>query len=176
METNQTSKIMNYIIAIGFAIGAGFGMAGSMVTAHITQMMFYEISSVGLIVAAVLISGKYAKENSEFVAAGFIMFAIAEAIMTVGTPEIPTGGAQPSFGAGMALYVPSLLLISLPNKFAIFVRITGTLASIPFAIASSKIFLGEEVPSTSMLPSIGYTLLTITIIGWIWTIFRKPKV
>ena len=175
METNQTSKLMNYIIAIGFAVGASFGMAGSMVTDHITQMMFYEISSVGLIVAAVLISGKYAKENSEFVAAGFILFAIAEAVMTAGTASNTTSGSQPSFGAGMALYVPSLLLISIQRTFATFIRATGILTSIPFAIASAKIFMGGEVPETSILPSIGYTLLTITIVGWIWTILRKQK-
>jgi len=176
METNQTSKLMNYIIAIGFAIGAALGMAGSMVKDVITQMMLYEISSIGLIVATVLISGKYAKENSEFVAAGFILLAIAEAVMSAGTAANTLSGSQPSFGAGMALYVPSVLLISIPNKFAFVIRVTGTLASIPFAIASTKIFLGEQVPSTSLFPSIGYALLTITIVGWIWTIFRKQKV
>ena len=175
METNQISKFMHYIIAIGFAIGAALGMAGSMVKDVIPQMMLYEISSIGLIVASVLAAGKYAKENSDFVAAGFIVLAIAEAVMSAGTAANSVSGSQPAFGAGMALYVPSFLLISLPKKFAIFVRITGALASIPFAFASAKIFLGEQVPSTSMFPSIGYTLLTITIVGWIWTILSKPK-
>ena len=66
--------------------------------------------------------------------------------------------------------------ISIPKGFPKFVRFTGVAASIPFAIAAAKIFLGEQVLSTSPLPGAGYGLLTITIIGWILIILKKKRV
>ncbi|NQW29073.1 MAG: hypothetical protein HQ472_00985 [Ignavibacteria bacterium] len=61
----------------------------------------------------------------------------------------------------------------LATGFPIFVRITGILAAIPFALAAAEIFMGTEVLSTSPLPGAGYGLLTITIVGWIWTLARE---
>ncbi|MCB0706557.1 MAG: hypothetical protein KDC34_14685 [Saprospiraceae bacterium] len=167
MTSQESSNQIQNIIVVGLAIGAILGMGGSMVKDPNMQTLLYEISSLGLVVATVLCFGKYYREQAELVAAGFLIFAMGETAMSVGTQE--------AFGAGMALYVPALLLISYPNKFPLLVRITGGLASIPFAIAAFKIMMGEDVPSTSLFPSIGYGLFTVTIIGWIWTILRKPK-
>lgn len=175
MENTQSSAQLNLLITIGLAIGFILGMGGSFVKDITTQVILYEISTIGLTVGALLAAAKYARENVDLVASGFLLLAIAEATMSSGAADIYSGGGGASFGAGMALYVPALLLISIPDKLPKLVRLTGVLAAIPFTIAAAKIFLGEDVPSTSLFPSIGYGLLTLTIIGWIWTIRRTNK-
>ena len=156
----------------GLAIGAVFGVLGSVFASHpLLQTGLYEISSVALVAAMVFLAIKFLRDDSDYLAAGFLVFAIGEAIMTVGMPLGQVGG-QPSFGAGMAMYVPGLLFISIPKKFPLLVRLTGIAAAIPFGIAATKIFLGEQVLSTEPLPGAGYGLLTVTIIGWIWVLLR----
>ncbi len=167
---NRSESIL---ASIGLAVGAIFGVSGSLfVEPPVLQIVLYEISSVALVSATVFLAVKYLRENNDYMATGFLLFAIAEAIMTVGMPLGQIGG-QPSFGAGMALYVPGLLFISIPKGFPFFIRISGILASIPFAMAAAKIFMGEQVLSTTPLPGAGYGLLTITIGGWIWTFLRR---
>lgn len=167
---NQSEKILS---SIGLGIGAVFGVCGSIFSEPpVLQTVFYEISSIGLTAATAFLAVKFLREQNDFIATGFLLFAIAEAIMTVGTPSGQVGG-QPAFGAGMAMYVPGLLFISIPSGFPILVRITGIAAAIPFTIAAAKIFTGEQVLSTTPLPGAGYGLLIITIIGWVWTIWRK---
>lgn len=167
---NQTEKV---IASCCLAVGAIFGASGSIfVKPPVLQTALYEISSVALVAATLFLAVKYMRKNEDFIATGFLLLGVGEAIMTVGMPLGQVGG-QPSFGAGMALYVPGLLFISIPKGFPVLVRFTGIAASIPFAIAASKIFLGEQVLSTTPLPGAGYGLLTITIIGWIWTLLRK---
>ena len=165
---------INVIASIGFICGAVFGIAGSIFEDSVMQMCSYEISSVGLIAASALLTIKFLNEKKEILSAVFLLLAIAEAVMSGGTALGQTG-AQASFGAGMALYVPAFLLISITKGFPLWSRITGVLATIPFLIAASKIFMGELVLSTSALPGAGYCLLTITAIGWIINLLREHK-
>jgi hypothetical protein len=164
--------IQNIIASIGLAIGAIFGIAGSIFTAPVSQIVLYEISSIGLTAACALLAVKFIRAGKDFVATGFLLLAIAEAVMTAGA-ALGQLGAQPSFGAGMALYVPAFLFISIPTTFPIWARFTGLAASVPFGIAAATIFSGGEVLSTSALPGAGYGLLVASIIGWILTLLRK---
>lgn len=166
----------NIFASVGLLVGAIFGALGSIFVNPVElQIILYEISSIGLTAASVLLAIKFIRENNDLLATGFLIFAIGEAIMTVGMSSGPVGG-QPSFGAGMALYVPGLLFISIPKGFPIWTRITGMAATIPFTIAAVRIFLGDEVLSTSAMPGIGYGLLILTIIGWVFTLVKeKPN-
>lgn len=167
---NKNDKL---IAITGLAIGAIFGMSGSIFSEpEVLQTCLYEISSLGLTAATAFLAIKYYRQQNDYVGTGFLLFAIAEAIMTVGTPLGQIGG-QPAFGAGMAMYVPGLLFISIPKVFPLIPRLTGIAACIPFGIAGSRIFMGEQVLSTSALPGAAYGLLTLTIIGWIWSIWKR---
>lgn len=165
---------LNNLASIGLALGAIFGTSGSIFTEPIMQIVQYQISSIGLTVACALLTMKFLREEKDFIAAGFLLFAIGEAVMTAGAASGQVGG-QPSFAAGMALYVPAFLLISIPKRFPLWARITGISATIPFLIAASKIFLGGQVLSTSPIPGVGYGLLVVTIIGWILTLLREKN-
>lgn len=164
------------IIAVtGLAIGVIFGLSGSIFGGPQGKIILYGISSLGLVAAGALLTLHYFRKNDDLVATGFLVFTIGEAIMMGGAPAGDVGG-QPSFGAGMAMYVPALLMISASNRFALWNRLSGIAAAIPFLIASTIIFNGGEVFSSSGLAGAGYGLLSLTIIGWITTIWGTNKV
>lgn len=164
----------NMLITIGLATGAVFGISGSAVQDPILTIALYEISSLGLILAFALLALKFFRMNKDFAAAGFLIFLIGEAVMSGGTAAGELA-VQPSFGAGIAMYVPALLLIGFSKEFASWVRFTGLAAAIPFAIIAIKIFGGGQVLSSSPLAGIAYGLLVITIIGWIINLNRKSE-
>ncbi|MBK9176790.1 MAG: hypothetical protein IPM46_10755 [Flavobacteriales bacterium] len=163
---------LNKLAAVGLAIGVAFGIAGGAFSDPIQQGIVYEISSLGLTAALALLAVKHMQSSQDLAAAGFIVFAIAEGVMTAGSPA---GGqvAMSSFGAGMALYLPALLLIIAKPCFPVWTRITGAAATVPFGIAAAQIFLGHEVSSADALPGAGYGLLSLTMIGWIIALLRE---
>ena len=165
---------LNSIAASGLLAGALFGIAGSIFTSPVMQIVMYEISSVGLVAACVLLAIKFLNEKADFIATGFLLLAIAEAVMSGGNASGQIAG-QPSFAAGMALYVPAFLFIGLSKGFPLWTRITIITASVPFLIAASIIFSGGQVLSTSPLPGAGYGLLSITIIGWVIFLLQQRK-
>lgn len=155
-------------------MGALFGMAGSIFTSPVLQILLYEISSVGLIAACALMTIKFLIEKKEFLSAGFLLLAIAEAVMSANAAAGQID-AQPSFAAGMALYVPAFLFIGFAKGFPAWTRVTIVAAAVPFLIAAFIIFSGGQVLSTSALPGAGYGLLTVTIVGWIIFLIRENK-
>ena len=166
-------KKLNVIAAVGLSLGAVFGMAGTMTARPYLQAGFWAIDSVGLVVATSLLSLKFFRKGADFVAAGFLVFAIGEATILSGTAA-GSLGSVPAFAAGTALWAAALLLVSIPMEFAIWVRLIGVAASILFAYTSASIFLGGRVlPTSSPLPFFAYPFLVLTFIGWIWTLLRE---
>ena len=92
--------------------------------------------------ASTLPSLKLFRKGNDLVAAGFLVFAIGEAVMLSGTAAGPVGSV-PSFAGGTALWTTSLLLISIPGEFSILVRIVGIASSILFPHAVKP---GPRVP------------------------------
>jgi hypothetical protein len=171
----QPSSSLKYIIVLGLAVGSIFGIGGSMVEAGSTmQKLFWEISSLGLITGLILYARSPQVSGDVFVSSGFVIIAIAEAVMTAGTPLGEQGG-QATFGAGMALYAPGLFVIACSAYFALWVRAACALSAIAFLIAAYSIFAGEVVLATTTFPSAGYALLTLANIGWIVRLFGKPR-
>ncbi|MCB0792443.1 MAG: hypothetical protein H6595_04770 [Flavobacteriales bacterium] len=171
----QARVRLDLLAAAGLATGALFGVGGSLMHTPVWREFLYEISSVGLVVGAALLTVRYLMAGDAAAAAGFLVLAIGEAVMSGGTVAEP-GAARASFGAGMALYVPALVLVGLSRSFPLWVRIVGVLAGAPFLLAAAKIFLDGPVFSTDALPGAGYGLLTLTIVGWIATILRRTPV
>jgi hypothetical protein len=164
---------LNLVAAIGLALGAVLGMAGTLVAQPSLRNLFWGIDGLGLVVAAALLSLKFFRKGSDFVAAGFLVFAIGEAVMLSGTAA-GLSGSVPAFAAGTALWAASLLLISIPREFPILVRVVGIASSILFAITATRIFWGEQLlPTSSPLPFFGYPFLVFTFIGWIWTLLKE---
>jgi hypothetical protein len=157
------------LISAGLACGAVFGMAGTFVSAQNLRASFWGFDATALIVATALLALKMFRRGNDTVAAGFLVYAIGEAVMLGGTAG-SLDASVPSFAAGTALWAAALLLISLPGGIVLWGRITGVLAALLFAITSGKIFWGVTVlPISKPLPYFAYPFLVLTFIAWIVT-------
>ena len=166
---------INIVAAFGLALGTVFGMAGTFVAQPNLQALLWAIDGPGLVMAAAVLALKYFRTGHELVAAGFLVFAIAEAVMLSGTAGGPAASV-PSFGAGTALWAVALLLISIPRQFPLFVRFLGVVSAILFGITGARIFWGEQVlPTAAPLPFYAYPFLVMTFIGWIWGLLRERE-
>src|SRR5437879_385700 len=136
---SRTNTSSNILAIGGLAVGILFGMIGTFVTNPSLQNTLWEIDSAALVMATALLTLKYFRQGNDIVAAGFLVFAIGEAVILSGTAA-GLVGSVPSFAAGTALWATSLLLISITNQFPVWVRITGIAASHLFAITATRIF------------------------------------
>ena len=170
----NTKSPADIIAAAGFTLGGVFGMAGTVVTAQNLRAAFWGIDGVGIVIAAALLTLRFARKNNDCVAAGFLVFAIGEAIILSCAPVSLEAGV-PSFGTGTALWSAGLLLTSLPREFAVWTRLTGIIGAVLFAITSARIFWGEQLlPTASPLPFFAYPFLVLTFAGWILALLRTP--
>jgi len=166
---------INVVAVLGLALGAVFGMAGTFVAQPNIQALLWAIDGAGLVMAAALLTLKYLRMGHDVVAAGFLVFAIAEAVLMSGTAAGPAASV-PAFAAGTALWALALLLISIPRQFALFVRLLGVVSAALFAITAARIFWGEQIlPTSAPLPFYAYPILVMTFIGWIWSLLRESE-
>jgi hypothetical protein len=168
--TTTTKTSLDIVAAVGLAMGAVFGLAGTFAGQEALRQVFWAIDGVGLVVATALLTMKYFRKGNDCVAAGFLVFAIAESLLVSGTAA-GLAGSVPSFGGGVALWAAALLLTSIPKEFAIGVRLFGVVAALLFAVVAARIFWGEQLlPTASPLPFFAYPFLVMTFAGWIWTL------
>jgi hypothetical protein len=166
---------INLLAATGLAFGGIFGLAGTIVTQQNLRAACWGIDAVGLIVATALLALKYFRAGNDIVSAGFLVFAIGEAVILSGTAAT-LEASVPSFAAGTALWSAALLLTSVPSHFAIGIRVPAIIAAVLFAITAGRIFWGEQVlPTSSPLPFFAYPFLVLTFAGWIWTLLKKDQ-
>jgi hypothetical protein len=166
-------KKMNIVAIVGLALGAVFGMAGTMVMQSNLRNLSWGIDSAGLVMATTLLALKFFRQGNDLVAAGFVVFAIGEGVMLSGTAA-GLNGSVPAFAAGTALWATALLLIHIPNEFAMWTRLLGIVACLLFALTSGRILWGADLlPISSPLPFFAYPFLVATFIGWIWRLFRE---
>jgi hypothetical protein len=173
--TAGSRTTLNRIAAAGLLVGAGFGLAGTLVSSQQLQGSLWAIDSVGLVIAASVLCLKYLRAGLELVAAGFLVFAIGEGVLLSGTAAGPTGSV-PAFAAGIALLAAALLLISAPPQFPGWVRLLGGVAAALFAMTAGRIYAGEALlPTTIPLPFFAYPVLVATLLGWTWTLLREQS-
>ena len=166
---------LNIVAAAGLAVGAVFGLAGTIVTHPDLQATLWAIDSVGLVMATTLLIVKFLRKGCDVIAAGFLVFAIGESVILSGTAA-GLVGSIPSFAAGIALWAAALVLISIPKEFSTGVRMIGIATAILFAVTSARMFWGEPLlPTSSPLPFFGYPFLVITIVGWITYLLKEHR-
>jgi hypothetical protein len=172
---SETNKNLNIIASVGLALGGLFGLAGTFVGQANLRNIAWEIDGLGLIVATSLLATKFFRKGCDAIAAGFLVFAIGEAVMLSGMAA-GLEGSVPAFAAGTALWATAMLLISFPREFSLWVRLVGFVASILFFVTATEIFWGQPLtPLSSPLPFFGYPFLVITFTGWIWTLLRENR-
>ncbi|HXI22206.1 MAG TPA: hypothetical protein VNH46_14020 [Gemmatimonadales bacterium] len=165
--------VLRRIAAGGLCIGAVFGLAGSLVVSPILQASLWAIDGTALVAATSLLAVKYLRAGVDLAAAGFLVFATAEAVILSGTAAGPHG-QTPTLAAGTALWAVALLMISAPPTFPTWVRMAGALAAGMFTVTAAKLFGGQVLtPMSAPFPFFAYPILAITLLGWAWTALRE---
>jgi hypothetical protein len=163
---------VKFITIAGLVLGGALGMAGTFVGDDHLRALLWAIDGTGLIVATSLLSVRFIRAGEECAAAGFMVYAIGEAVMLGGTAGSPETSV-PAFAAGTALWSAALLMTSIPKVFAIWVRFVALIAAILFCIVSLRIFFGADItPLTKPLPYFAYPFLVLVFIGWIWSVVK----
>lgn len=166
------NKTVTLLTVVLLAIGGTFGIAGTFAAQRNLQAAAWSIDGVALVVATALIALKFFRAGSDLTAAGFLVFAIGESVMLVGTATT-VSESVPSFAAGTALWSAGLLLTSIPRDFALWTRVLGTISAVLFAFTSARIFWGEHIlPISSPLPFYAYPFLVLTFVGWIFRLLK----
>lgn len=173
-STNLRS--LDLVATVGLAVGAVFGLAGTLVTEAPLRQLLWAIDGVALIVATALLTVRFLRRGNDCVAAGFLVFALGESLLVSGTAA-GLAGSVPSFGGGVALWAAALLLISIPQVFVTWVRLAGMLAALLFIVVATRIFWGEQLlPTSTPLPFFAYPFLVLTFAGWIVALVKGEGV
>ena len=172
--STTSGRTLDRIAAVGLLVGAEFGLAGTFVWSPTVQATLWAIDSVGLVIATSLLTLKYYRAGCDIVAGGFLVFAIGEGVLLSGTAAGPSGSV-PAFAAGTALWAAALALVSGPRVLPSWLRVLGAAAACLFAVTAGRIYTGEALlPTSSPLPFFAYPFLVATLLGWAWTLTRRP--
>ena len=173
--SSSSDRSLNRIAAGGLLVGAGFGLAGTLVASPHVQASLWAIDSVALVMATSLLALRYFRAGVDVVAAGFLVFAIGEGVLLSGTAAGPRASV-PAFAAGAALWAAALALISAPPGLKWWLRLLGGGAACLFAITAGRIYAGEALlPTSSPLPFVAYPFLVATLLGWAWMLLREQS-
>ena len=169
-----TTAALDVVAAIGLAVGGALGLAGTFVASPELRQSLWMIDGVAIVVATSLLTVKYLRESNDCVAAGFLTFTAGESLLLAGN----AAGLQasvPSYTGGIALWSAALIMISAPETFALWMRLTAIVAALLFAVSVGRILWGAPLlPTSAPLPALGYPFLVLTFVGWIWTLL-KPR-
>jgi hypothetical protein len=158
------------VTAGSLLVGALFGFAGGFLPKGVAQDSSWLVSSMGLVVGCLLLA--HIHRSRPLAWAGFLLLAGAEMLIHAGGSRMVDAGASASFAAGLAFYVPALLVIASSRAMPMWLEIVTAVAAIPFAVHVVQRLLGQAVGSDNPAASIGYALLTIATLGWAWMTLR----
>lgn len=172
---NMSDERLRVVAAAGLVVGAVLGMAGTFTPSPALRALAWGIDGIALIVASALLAIHHFRQGNDYLAAGFLVFLSGETLIVSGSAmELAESAA--SFAAGAGLWAAALALISAPRILPVFVRITGAIAAILFAITAVWMFGGGGLtPLSKPLPFNAYPFLALTLFGWAWVHARsKP--
>jgi hypothetical protein len=170
----MNEKLITRTAATGLLIGCVLGMTGTFVPSDIVRNVLWAVDSCGLILAAALLTLYFFKKGNDIVAAGFLIFTIAESII-FSSCAVTLNESIPAFGTGACLWALSMAVISSQKLFPLFVRSTGFITAVLFSIVAFLIFSGREVNALAKpLPFFAYPFFAATLVGWaLALLFRK---
>jgi len=167
-------KLILRTAATGLLLGCVLGMIGTVVPSDTIRNVLWAIDSCGLILAAALLTLYCSKQDYDVAGAGFLIFAIAQSII-FSSCAVNLDQSIPAFGTGICLWALSIAVVSSQKLFPLFVRCTGIIAAVLFAVVAFRIFIGHPVNAlTKPLPFFAYPFYAATLVGWAWTLlFRQ---
>ena len=171
----MSSKRLRAVAAAALVIGALLGMAGSFAPSVELRRLAWALDGIALVIGSALLAVHHLREGDDLLAAGFLVYLAGEALMLSGT-GMDLEASAPSFAAGAGLWAAGLALTSASRVLPAFVRATGTVAAILFAVTAARMFGGGALtPLSKPLPFYAYPFLAITLFGWAWAHVRSNQ-
>jgi hypothetical protein len=168
----MNDKEIKVLASVGLGAGGVLGLAGTFASSDSLRGLAWGIDGTALIIACSLLTLWFFRMGHEFVATGFLVFAIGESLV-VSVSAMDLADGTPSFGAGVGLWAAGLVLISTPSTFPIIVRLLGFATAILFAWTACLIFTGAQItPLSQPFPFFAYPVLVATFAGWIAVLLR----
>ncbi|TIX77611.1 MAG: hypothetical protein E5V27_26885, partial [Mesorhizobium sp.] len=126
---------LDTVAAIGLAIGGAFGLAGTFVASDALRETLWTIDGVALVVGTALLTMKYQRLGNDCVAAGFLTFLAGESLLLAGNAA-GLEASVPSYVGGISLWAAALVMVSAPNTFALWMRLTAVIAALLFVVSA----------------------------------------
>lgn len=168
MMAGIMQKPLRVVVLAGLVLGAVLGMAGTLVSSAALRAELWAIDGTALVVSTVVLALYFFRQGCDGVAAGFLVYAIGEAVMLGGTAGALEAGV-PAFAAGAVLWAAGLALTSWPPVMPVWSRAAGAVAAILFGFTSLRIFAGTPLtPLSKPFPYFAYPFLVLTFAGWFW--------
>ncbi|HEY8656771.1 MAG TPA: hypothetical protein VIN34_08555 [Candidatus Limnocylindria bacterium] len=161
------------LAAGGLVVWIVLGLAGTLAGPGTTQQVTFAISALGLVTGGALLSVRQFRAGAATVATGFALLVLAESHAL----GLAAGGvaATASVGMSAALYVPGLLLVSIPSVLPGVARIAGVIATIPFAALAALYTTGMHVDPANPFAGAGYGLMSIAVVVWVYALYRPDN-
>lgn len=165
----QSSRLIS---SGGLVLGSVLGMAGTFASSVAVRGVLWGLDGIALTVATVLLTIHHFRQESEVVAAGFLVFAAGQ-VLVLSTAAMDLAAAGPVFGAGVGLWAAALFLLSAPRVAPPWVRVVGVVAGALFLVVALRLFTGQALTALSKpLPFFAYPCLVATLVGWAWKRYR----
>jgi hypothetical protein len=162
---------LNLLAAGCLVVGGVLGMVGSF-SASSVRGIAWGLDGTALVLGTALLAVHHIKHDHEQLAAGFLVFVAGQTLVVSGSAMELTA-SSPSFAAGVGLWTAALALVSALSLILVFVRITGAIASLMFAVTALQIYGGLALtPHSKPLPFFAYPFLVLTLFGWAWFHYR----
>jgi hypothetical protein len=171
MAAANKHKQLRGLIAISLLAGVALGTIGAMLPAGKAQYLFWAFSSFSFVIGATLLGSKLTREDHDIPAAGFIALGIGNAMIYgfIATHDVGTG----QFGAGIMIYGPGMLLISLYDRAHPVQRVIGYIAAAAFTTLAAMIYLGADVTKAqAWLQPLAYNTMSIVLVWWAVLLLR----
>jgi hypothetical protein len=175
LEKHMSAHRLHIIAPAGLVVGAVLGMAGSFAPSAALRGLAWGLDGIALVLAAALLAVHHIRRGNDFVAAGFLVFAMGQTLVVSGA-AMDLVASAPSFAAGVGLWAVALVLISATRVMPWWVRGVGFIAALLFTLVALQVFLGQELtPLSQPLPFFAYPFFAATLLGWAWVHYRLPQ-
>jgi len=133
------------------------------------------LDGTALVLGAALLAVHHIKRGHEQLAAGYLVFVAGQTLVVSGS-AMELSASSPSFAAGVGLWAAALALVSASSLMPVFVRVTGTIASLLFAVTAIQTYAGLALtPLSKPFPFFAYPFLVLTLFGWAWVHYRSSS-
>lgn len=170
----MNSQHLALVASVSLVVGGLLGIAGAFAPPEFRGIA-WGLDGTALVMGTALLAVHHIKLGNEQLAAGFLTFAAGQTLVVSGS-SMDLAASAASFGSGVGLWAAGLALVSASSAMPIFVRATGAIASVLFAIVSLEIHAGASLTALSNpLPFNAYPVLVVTLFGWAWVHYRRAS-